>query len=215
VAGTFHNGDAPPALQSDYLISIRTFEQHYSMGQQQDTSVFVRGAEGHTRAEVRAVLDRVVRDFPTAQVMDQADLKAEQARQVDQLMGLMTALLLLAVIIGLVGIANTLSLSILERTRELGLLRAVGMTRRQARSMIRWEAAVIALIGAVLGVAIGLVFGWAVLSALQDSGITVFAVPGVQLAVTVAIAGLAGVVAALPPARRAAKLDVLKAVVAE
>jgi len=215
VAGTFHNGDAPPALQSDYLISIRTFERNFSMGQQQDTSVFVKGAEGRTPAEVRAVLDGVVRDFPTAQVMDRADLKAEQARQVDQLMGLMTALLLLAVIIGLVGIANTLSLSILERTRELGLLRAVGMTRRQARSMIRWEAAVIALIGAVLGVAIGLVFGWAVVTALQDSGITVFAVPGVQLAVTVVIAGLAGVVAAMPPARRAAKLDVLKAVGAE
>jgi putative ABC transport system permease protein len=185
------------------------------MGQQQDSSVFVEGADGYTPAQVRAELDRVMQEFPTAKVMDKGELQAEQARQIDQIMGLMTALLMLAVIIGLVGIANTLSLSILERTRELGLLRAVGMTRRQARSMIRWEAAVIALIGAVLGVAIGLVFGWAVVTALQDSGITVFAVPGVQLAVTVALAGLAGVIAALPPARRAAKLDLLKAVVAE
>jgi len=215
VVGTFHNGDAPPALQSDYLISIRSFEQWFSTDQQQDSSVFVVGARGYTPAQVQAELDGVVREFPTARVMDQAQLKAEQARQIDQLMGLMTALLALAVVIGLVGIANTLSLSILERTRELGLLRAVGMTRRQTRSMIRCEAAVIAVLGAVLGIAIGVAFGWAVVTAMRDSGITVFAVPIVRLLLFAAVAGLAGVVAAMPPARRAAKLDVLKAVATE
>jgi putative ABC transport system permease protein len=215
VVGTFHNGDAPPALQSDFLISLRTYEENFSAGQQLDSSVFVEGDVGVPLSDVRREIDGIVKGFPTARVMDQAQLKAEQAKQIDQLMGLMTALLLLAVVIGLVGIANTLSLSILERTRELGLLRAVGMTRHQARSMIRWEAAVVSLLGAVLGIAIGVLFGWAVVTSMQDSGITVFAVPGVRLALFGVLAGLAGVLAALPPARRAAKLDVLRAVAAE
>jgi putative ABC transport system permease protein len=89
------------------------------------------------------------------------------------------------------------------------------MTRHQTRSMIRWEAAVVSVLGAVLGIAVGLLFGWAVVSSMKDSGVTTFAVPGVQLVLYAAIAGLAGVVAALPPARRAAKLDILQAVAAE
>jgi putative ABC transport system permease protein len=212
VVGIFHNG---VTLQSDYLVSLDTFERHFSMGQQMDLSVFVKAADGYPLPEVRAEVERRIAGFPTVKVMDQAEVKRSNAEQIDRMMGLMSALLGLAVLIGLVGIANTLGLSITERTRELGLLRAVGMSRRQMRAMVRWEAAVISLVGGVLGVAIGLFFGWAVVSSMRDSGVTEFAVPAVSLVVYLVVAGIAGVVTALMPARRAARMDVLRAIVAE
>ena len=107
---------------------------------------------------------------------------------------------------------NTLVLSIYERTREIGLLRAVGMQRRQVRTMIRWEAVIIAVFGALLGTAVGLFFGWAMVRALADQGISVLSIPGGQLLVYVLIAGAFSLLAAYFPARRAAKLDVLKAI---
>jgi putative ABC transport system permease protein len=214
VVGFFDNGTALP-VQSDYLVSLDTFEQNFSTPEQQDMSVYVKSAPAYAPKQIRAELDRIAADFPTVKVMDQAGVKRNNAEQVDRLMGMMSALLGLAVLIGLIGIANTLGLSIAERTRELGLLRAVGMTRHQMRSMVRWEAAVTSLVGAVLGVGIGLFFGWAVVSSMHDSGITEFAVPAVQLALFALIAGLAGVVAALPPARRAARMDVLRAIVTD
>ena len=107
---------------------------------------------------------------------------------------------------------NTLALSVVERTRELGLLRAVGLQRRQLRRMIRAESVVIALYGALLGIAIGLAFGWALVSSLHDQGITEFAVPLQRLLIVLAVAALGGVLAAALPARRAAKLNVLEAV---
>ena len=123
------------------------------------------------------------------------------------------ALLALAVIIALIGIANTLALSVHERTREIGLLRAVGMTRRQTRRMVRWEAALIALFGAVLGVAIGVVFGWGVVTALPEDGFGVSpAVPVADIVRVVAIATFATLIAAWFPARRAGKLNVLDAI---
>ncbi len=128
---------------------------------------------------------------------------------------LVYALLALAVLIALLGIANTLALSIVERTRELGLLRAVGMARRQARSMIRWESVITAIIGAILGLAIGTFFGWALVSALESEGITELSIPVGLLLLYVLVAGLAGVLAALPPARRAARLNVLEAIATE
>jgi putative ABC transport system permease protein len=134
---------------------------------------------------------------------------------VDQLLGLVYALLGLAIIIALLGIGNTLALSIIERTRELGVLRAVGMTQAQLRSTIRWESVIIAIQGTLLGLVIGLFFGWALVSALHDEGLTTFSVPIGTLAVVVVLAALAGVVAAVLPARRAARLDVLRALSAE
>jgi putative ABC transport system permease protein len=113
------------------------------------------------------------------------------------------------------GIANTLSLSIHERTRELGLLRAVGQTRRQLRSMVRGEAATVALFGTVGGVGLGVFLGWAMVAALADEGFTSFAVPAGPLAVVLALGALVGVVAAVRPARRAARLDVLAAIAAD
>jgi putative ABC transport system permease protein len=126
-----------------------------------------------------------------------------------------TALLAMAILIALFGIVNTLGLSIFERTRELGLLRAIGMGRRQVRGMIRSESVIIAVIGAVLGIAIGVFFGWALQQALEPEGITELAIPVGQLVVYLVFAGLAGVLAAVWPARRAARLDVLRAIAYE
>jgi putative ABC transport system permease protein len=123
-----------------------------------------------------------------------------------------SALLIMAIVIALFGIVNTLSLSVYERVRELGLLRAVGMSRRQIKRMIRVESVIIAVLGAVLGVAIGILFGVAMQRALSDLGITNLAIPVGQLVVYVVVAAFAGVLAAIVPARRAAKLNVLQAI---
>ena len=114
--------------------------------------------------------------------------------------------------IALTGIANTLSLSIYERTREIGLLRAVGMTRAQSRWMIRLEALIVATLGSVLGLLIGIFFGWGLVKALEDDGINVLTFPIPTLVIITVITGIAGIVAAWRPARRAAKLDVLDAI---
>jgi putative ABC transport system permease protein len=116
------------------------------------------------------------------------------------------------VIIAFIGIVNTMTLSIYERTRELGLLRAVGGSRRQVRSMVRWEAAIIALFGTFLGIVMALFFAWAVVRALHDQGFTKFSAAPGQLVFIVVITALATLVWASLPARRAARLDVLKAI---
>jgi putative ABC transport system permease protein len=113
------------------------------------------------------------------------------------------------------GIANTLSLSIHERTRELGLLRAVGQTRAQTRAMVRWESVIVALFGTVGGMGLGLFLGWALVSALAGEGFGSFAVPRLTLAVVVALGALVGVLAAVRPARRAARMNVLSAIATE
>jgi putative ABC transport system permease protein len=166
-------------------------------------------------AEARTDIERVTDRYPNVELRDQTEIKERSAADVDQLLGLVTALLGLALVIALLGITNTLALSVFERTRELGLLRAVGMARKQTRSMIRWEAVIISLFGALLGIAVGILFGWAFVSALNDQGITEFAVPFGQLIIYVVFAGLAGIVAAIPPARRAARLNVLEAIASE
>jgi putative ABC transport system permease protein len=118
----------------------------------------------------------------------------------------------MALVIALFGIANTLALSVFERTREFGLLRAVGMARAQVRSTVRWESVLIALLGTTTGVAIGLGFAWAMVKAASGQGINQMAVPVTELAVIVTLAAVAAVVAAALPARRAAKLDVLESI---
>jgi putative ABC transport system permease protein len=131
---------------------------------------------------------------------------------VDQVLTMVNVMIALAVVIALIGIANTLALSIFERTRELGLIRAVGMSRRQLRRMVRFEAALIAGFGAVLGVGVGLVFGWAIVSALPASLISGVAVPVGPIVTVAAVAVAAALVAAWLPARRAGRLDVLEAI---
>ena len=158
--------------------------------------------------------DTALSGFPTAKPQTIAEFKDEQNKGVNGLVGLIYALLSLSVIVALLGIVNTLALSVHERTRELGMLRAVGMSRRQVRGMIRAESVITAAIGAVLGIVLGLVFALIVSRPLAEDGF-VFTVPIVTLIAVFILAGIAGVVAAIPPARRAAKVDVLRAVTTE
>ena len=125
------------------------------------------------------------------------------------------ALLGLAVIIAILGIINTLALSVIERTREIGLLRAVGLSRRQLRSMLRLESVVIAILGATLGVILGVSFGIAIQRALADDGFSALRIPWLQLVVFLLVAGLVGVLASVWPGRRAARMQVLDAIAAE
>ena len=206
IAGTF----AENQLLGNYLVSTATFDANYT--DRLDFAVLAKARAGVTPAAARAAVERVTAEFPNAELRDQAEFKQQQEDQVDQILGLVTALLMLSIIIALFGIVNTLALSIFERTRELGLLRAVGMSRRQVRSMIRGESVIIAVMGAILGLGVGVLFGYAIVGALDDEGIGTVVVPGGQLLTYVILAGVAGVIAAVFPARRAAKLDVLAAI---
>jgi putative ABC transport system permease protein len=152
--------------------------------------------------------------YPTTDPMTIDGFKADQRKQVDSILGLIYALLSLSVIVALLGIVNTLALSVHERTRELGMLRAVGMTRRQVRRMVRAEAVITAVIGAVLGLALGVAFAAIVSRPLASEGFA-FAVPVGTLILLLVLAAVAGTVAAIPPARRAARVDVLRAVTTE
>ena len=179
------------------------------------TNVFIKLAdgadEGATRGQIEEIVDRA---FPTAEVQNRQELKDSIGEQLNQLLGVVYALLALAVIVSLFGIVNTLALSIYERTRELGLLRAVGMSRRQVRRIVRYEAVITALIGAVLGLILGVVFAILVSRPLADEGfILVF--PVGTLLVLLVLAAIAGVLAAIGPARRASRLDVLEALAYE
>jgi putative ABC transport system permease protein len=180
-----------------------------------DNSAYVVRSPGADAETVRAGIDSVIADLPTITLKDQAEYAAEQRGPIDQLLLLIYALLGLAVVIAVLGIVNTLALSVIERTREVGLLRAVGLSRRQLRTMVRLESTVISLLGAVLGVALGLVFGVALQRSQADSGIEVLSVPFAQLLMFVVLAALVGVLAAVWPARRAARLDVLRAITTE
>ena len=197
-------------IAGEYAVSLSTYEELYV--EQLDAFVLVRGADGVPSDEVRAAVEGVVADFPNIEVQDQAEFREKQAGFIDQLLGLVTALLFMAIIIALFGIVNTLGLSIYERTRELGLLRAVGMSRTQVKRMIRYESVIIAIFGAVLGIVVGIGFGWALQQALEPEGVTELAIPGGQLIFYFVFAALAGVIAAIWPARRAAKLNVLESI---
>ena len=161
--------------------------------------------------QVKAVLDRA---FPATDVLTGEEFKDNQSGQVNQLLALIYALLSLAIIVSLFGIVNTLVLSITERTRELGMLRAVGMSRRQVRRLVRYEAVITALIGAILGTILGVIFAALVSRPLADEGFEL-AYPIGTLIILLVLAALAGVLAAIWPARRAAKLDVLRALAYE
>jgi putative ABC transport system permease protein len=194
----------------EYIISLPLFVR--SFPQQLDSMVGVKLQPNADRAAVGASIDKLVAAYPNAKVENTQQFKDSTAKSIDQLLGLIYTLLVLAVVISLFGIVNTLALSVFERVRELGLLRAVGMTKPDVRRMIRWESVTVALIGALLGMVVGSVFGWLAVYALRDQGFGVFSYPVVQLVVFLALAGLAGVVAAIGPARRASKVDVLEAI---
>ena len=180
-----------------------------------DRAVYVTAAPGTDRASIRSGIEATVKDLPTVGVNDQAEFAEQQRGPIDRLLFIVYALLGLAVVIAVLGIVNTLALSVVERVREIGLLRAVGLSRRQLRTMLRLESVAIAVLGAVLGIVLGLAFAVALQRSLVDDGIDVLAVPWGQLALFIGVAAVVGVLAALWPGRRAARLDVLRAIAAE
>lgn len=165
--------------------------------------------------QVRADIDRLLETrFPNAEAQTREELKDSQAEQINQLLGLIYALLALSVIVSLFGIVNTLALSVFERTRELGMLRAIGTTKRQVRRIVRLEAVITSLIGASLGVVLGVLFALLVSRPLEEEGF-VLTFPIVTLLILLVLSALAGIVAAIMPARRASRLDVLEALAYE
>jgi putative ABC transport system permease protein len=180
-----------------------------------DNLVYVTRSPDADPEAVTAGLEAALTGLPTVTLKDQDAFAEEQRAPVNQLLAIVYALLGLAIVIAALGIVNTLALSVIERTREVGLLRAVGMSRRQLRTMVRLEAVVIAVLGALLGVALGLVFGISLQRALAGQGIEILSVPWTQLLLFLVAAGLVGVLAAVWPARRAARLDVLRAITTE
>ena len=144
-------------------------------------------------------------DFPNITVLTRSEFRDEQQATVDQFLTVLVALLALSAIIAILGIINTLALSVFERTHELGLLRVVGMSRRQVRRMVRWESVVIAVVGAVVGLALGVLWGWAFARALRDQGLSVFRIPSARWSCSSSASMVAGVIAAVLPAWRASR----------
>ena len=202
----------PNTLAGHYLVSLDEWGSHKTPDL--DQIVLVKVAQNGDAGAVRAAIDKAAEPFPNVEVRDQTEFIAQQEDQVNTILGLIYVLLALTIVIALFGIVNTLALSVIERTREIGLLRAVGMTRGQLRTVIRLEAVVISVFGAILGVAVGSFFGWALTSALESEGITTFSYPVGTIVVVVIVGAVLGVVAAIFPARRAAKMDVLRAIAA-
>ncbi|HEX7276370.1 MAG TPA: ABC transporter permease, partial [Acidimicrobiales bacterium] len=198
------------SVRSDYVISLGAYKANYK--QQLSFEVDVLLKPGITAEAGRAAVEEALIDFPNVEVRDRVQVLAAQEAQINQLLVPVTALLALSVVIALLGIVNTLALSIHERTRELGLLRAVGMARSQLRSMVRSEAVIIAGLGSVLGVVVAVFFGWALVGAMRDLGVTELVVPVRQLVGLVAAATGAGLLAGVLPARRAARLPILDAI---
>jgi putative ABC transport system permease protein len=201
------------AVPGDYVVTPEVLEKGGLTPL--DAMVFVTKDPSASTNAVRSEIEGVIKDLPTVTVKDPEGYAAEQQSQVKQFVYFLYGLLGLAVIIAILGVINTLSLSVIERTREVGLLRAVGVTRRQLRTMIRLESVVVAVLGGVLGTLMGVLFGTTVVSALKDQGLTDLAVPWLWLGGFLLLAAVAGVLAAVVPARRAAKLDVLRAIGAE
>jgi len=165
--------------------------------------------------DLGAALNRVLDPYANVSYKTRAQFEQSQENSINQLLGLIYVLLALAILVALIGIVNTLMLSVFERTREIGLLRAVGMKRGQVRRMIRSEAVIISLLGAVVGIVVGTALGLALSSALRNNNVTNIAVPVPSLIIFLILSALLGLIAATWPARRAAKLDVLAAIATE
>jgi putative ABC transport system permease protein len=176
-----------------------------------DQHALVNTADGYTEAQARHAIDGAIADSPNTKLLTRDEFKGSVANQIDKMLNLIYVLLAMALVIALFGIANTLALSVFERTREFGLLRAVGMARAQVRATVRWESVLIALLGTVLGTGLGIGLGSALIRSSRGE-LNQLAIPGGELAVIVAVAAVAAVLAAALPARRAARLDVLHAI---
>src|SRR5918999_305927 len=200
-------------LLGNVVLSEDTLRREF--GSRQPSMTLVALEEGANADRVQEqITQRGDRRFPTIDTLNQQELKDNQEEQINQLVGFFYVLLALAIVISLLGIVTTLALSIHERTRELGMLRAVGMSRRQVRTMVRYESVITALIGAILGTVLGVIFASLLAVPLSDEGFEL-SYPIGTLLILLVLAALAGVLAAIFPARRAARLDVLRALAYE
>jgi putative ABC transport system permease protein len=197
----------------DIVVPLSVVDRQF--GEHQDSIAIVSLRPGANVNQAKTQITRLLdKRFPTVESLNQRELKQNQSKGFDQLLGLIYALLSLAVIVSIFGIVNTLVLTIHERTRELGLLRAVGMSRRQVRQLVRYEAVITALIGAILGAVLGVFFAVIVSRPIADEGF-VLTIPVGSIVFFLIFSALAGVLAAIPPARRASRLNVLEALAYE
>ena len=201
----------PNPLIGSFIVGDGFFLSHFN--NPLPVGVLLRTAPG--APGIGSALNRVLQPYANVSYKTRAGFESSAKSQVNQEIGLVYVLLALAILVALVGIVNTLMLSVFERTREIGLLRAVGMKRRQVREMIRSEAVIIALFGAIVGVIIGTGLGIALASSLRQSSVTNIAIPVPSLIGFLILSALLGLAAATWPARRAAKLDVLAAIASE
>ena len=201
----------PNPLAGSFFVGERFFLSHFD--NPLPVVVLLRTAPG--TPDINRTLNRSLTPYANVTSKTRAEFERDQKHQIDQLLGLIYVLLALAVVIALIGIVNTLILSVFERTHEIGLLRAVGMKRRQVKTMIRLESVIIALFGAGVGVLIGTALGAAMASALRNNGVTNLAVPFLSLVAFLVLSAVLGLIAATWPARRAANLDVLAAIATE
>ncbi|MCS0600757.1 ABC transporter permease [Streptomyces sp. LP11] len=199
--------------EGNLFMGLATLRRYVPGGQ--DSALYVDAAPGTKAADLRPRLERALAPYPQVQVRDQTDYKKLVHDQISVLLYLVYALLGLAIVIAVLGVVNTLALSVVERTREIGLLRAIGLGRRQLRRMIRLESVVIAVFGAVLGLGLGLVWGVCMQQVLALRGLTAFAVPWGTIVAVVAGSAVVGVAAALLPALRASRMNVLAAIAHE
>jgi putative ABC transport system permease protein len=201
-------------LVGNYVLPLRLWAPHTA--QLTASAIFVKLAPGTAEAAARQAIARAVAGSGRPAVDSHAVFVANAGRGVSTVLGIVYALLVLAIVIAVSGIANTLSLSVYERTREIGLLRAVGQTRPQLRSMVRLESVLVSAFGTAGGLLLGGFLGWALAEAgARSSGLTMVSFPAAQLIVIAILGGAAGVIAAIRPARRAARLPVLRAIAVE
>ncbi|MCW7943950.1 membrane protein [Streptomyces hygroscopicus] len=210
---TNQGGSENFGMQGGLFFGMATLQKYAPDGQ--DSALYVNTAPGTPKDRLRSHLGKTLAPYPQVQVRDQADYKKLVHNQISVLLYLVYALLGLAIVIAVLGVVNTLALSVVERTREIGLLRAIGLARRQLRRMIRLESVVIAVFGAVLGLALGLVWGVCTQQVLALRGLKALAVPWGTIIAVVVGAAVVGVVAALLPALRASRMNVLAAIAHE
>jgi putative ABC transport system permease protein len=197
----------------NWAVRYDTMARDWALSQDNFDIVAAAPGQNLTKLEKR-IADMLQARFPVAQVYSQQQVKDQQNQSINQLLTLIYVLLAMSVIVSLFGIINTLVLSVYERTREIGLLRAIGTTRRQIRWIIRWESVITSVIGAILGLALGIVFALLITKGLASQNLE-YTIPVTQLLIWVLFAIIFGIVAAAFPARRAARLDVLQAVAYE
>lgn len=216
---TFWNGESVPTLVTgtfsdstfaDVVIPMDTYREHHHSPYY--FIAFANLKEGVSLSDGEAAAHMALAEFPSITIRTQDAQAQEWENQIEMMVGLFSALLGLAIVIGLLGIANTLALSVVERTREIGLLRAVGLGRRQLRRLVRQEAFIVSVFGAILGIVVGTGLGIAIVASLRDQGLSVIAIPFGSLLVWLLVSAAGGIIASLLPARKAARMDILEAI---